>query len=124
MAVEPGYHGVLAFAEAVGLGPAAIPAHDPAAVLGPEPEALILVARGAGKLARWVLVATAMLLSVRPWQRRELAPPWRGHFGMLLAGPAGSVTNPGVSKAMAGGYLEQIRSKGSYGQVEAGQTAL
>ena len=55
-------------------------------MLGPEPEALILVARGAGKLATWVLVATAMLLSVRAWQRRELAPPWRGHFGMLLAG--------------------------------------
>jgi uncharacterized membrane protein len=37
-------------------------------------------------LATWVFVATAMLLTVRAWQRRELAPPWRGHFGLLLAG--------------------------------------
>ena len=27
-----------------------------------------------------------MLLTVRAWQRRELAPPWRAHVGMLLAG--------------------------------------
>ena len=27
-----------------------------------------------------------MLLMVRAWQCRELAPPWRVHFGMLLAG--------------------------------------
>ena len=27
-----------------------------------------------------------MFLTVRAWQRGELAPPWRGHFGMLLAG--------------------------------------
>jgi uncharacterized membrane protein len=37
-------------------------------------------------LATWILVATAMLLTVRAWQRRELAPPWRTHFGLLLAG--------------------------------------
>jgi uncharacterized membrane protein len=37
-------------------------------------------------LVTWVFVATAMLLTVRAWQRRDLAPPWRGHFGMLLAG--------------------------------------
>ncbi|MCK9249806.1 MAG: DUF2243 domain-containing protein [Solirubrobacteraceae bacterium] len=27
-----------------------------------------------------------MILALRAWQRRELAPPWRGQFGMLLAG--------------------------------------
>jgi uncharacterized membrane protein len=27
-----------------------------------------------------------MLLIVRAWQRGELAPPWRMHVGMLLAG--------------------------------------
>ena len=37
-------------------------------------------------VATWVLVTTAMLLTLRAWQRRELAPPWRAHFGMLLAG--------------------------------------
>jgi uncharacterized membrane protein len=37
-------------------------------------------------LTTWILVATAMLLTVRAWQRRELAPPWRTHFGLLLAG--------------------------------------
>jgi uncharacterized membrane protein len=43
------------------------------------------LADGLFHVASWVLVATAMLLTVRAWQRRELAPPWRGHFGMLLA---------------------------------------
>jgi uncharacterized membrane protein len=37
-------------------------------------------------LATWVLVALATLLTLRAWQRRELAPPWRAHFGLLLAG--------------------------------------
>src|SRR5918997_758974 len=37
-------------------------------------------------LATWALVVTAMLLTVRAWQRRELAPPWRAHFGLVLAG--------------------------------------
>jgi uncharacterized membrane protein len=37
-------------------------------------------------LATWVFVVTAMLMTVAAWQRRELAPPWRTHFGMLLAG--------------------------------------
>ena len=37
-------------------------------------------------LTTWILVATAMLLTVRAWQRRELAPFWRTHFGLLLAG--------------------------------------
>jgi uncharacterized membrane protein len=37
-------------------------------------------------LATWVFVAAAMLMTVTAWQRGELAPPWRSHFGMLLAG--------------------------------------
>jgi uncharacterized membrane protein len=37
-------------------------------------------------LATWVLVAAATILLVRAWQRGELAPPWRMHFGLLLAG--------------------------------------
>jgi uncharacterized membrane protein len=36
-------------------------------------------------LATWVLVLTATILLVRAWQQRELAPPWRTHFGLLLA---------------------------------------
>ena len=44
------------------------------------------LADGFFHLATWLFVATAMLLTVRAWQRRQLAPPWRMHFGMLLAG--------------------------------------
>ena len=34
----------------------------------------------------WTCVAVATALIVRAWQRRELAPPWRMHVGLLLAG--------------------------------------
>jgi uncharacterized membrane protein len=34
----------------------------------------------------WVLIVTATTLTARAWQRGELAPPWRMHFGMLLLG--------------------------------------
>jgi uncharacterized membrane protein len=44
------------------------------------------LADGFFHLATWVLVTAATLLTVRAWRRRELAPPWRAHFGMLLAG--------------------------------------
>jgi uncharacterized membrane protein len=37
-------------------------------------------------LATWLLVMAATLLIIRAWQRGELAPPWRAHFGMLLTG--------------------------------------
>jgi len=37
-------------------------------------------------VATWVLVAVATALMVSAWQRRELAPPWRAHIGLLLAG--------------------------------------
>ena len=36
--------------------------------------------------ATWVAVVAATLLAVRAWQRRELAPPWRMHVGLLAAG--------------------------------------
>lgn len=44
------------------------------------------LADGFFHLATWFLVAGGMLLTVRAWRRRELAPPWRVHLGMLLAG--------------------------------------
>ena len=34
----------------------------------------------------WLCVVAAMALTVRAWQRRELAPPWRAHLGLVLAG--------------------------------------
>ena len=36
--------------------------------------------------ATWILVAVATGLMVRAWQRGDLAPPWRAHVGLLLAG--------------------------------------
>jgi uncharacterized membrane protein len=57
--------------------------HPMTTVAGLETNTLV---DGFFHLSTWLLVATAMLLTVRAWQRRELAPPWRGHFGMLLAG--------------------------------------
>ena len=44
------------------------------------------LADGFFHLATWALVVVAMVLTVRAWQRGELAPPWRAHLGMLLAG--------------------------------------
>jgi uncharacterized membrane protein len=44
------------------------------------------LADGFFHLATWVLVVVAMVLTVRAWQRGELAPPWRAHLGGLLAG--------------------------------------
>jgi uncharacterized membrane protein len=44
------------------------------------------LADGFFHLATWLLVASATVLTLRAWQRRELAPPWRSHIGMLLAG--------------------------------------
>jgi uncharacterized membrane protein len=44
------------------------------------------LADGLFHLATWVLVVLAMALTVRAWQRGELAPPWRAHLGLLLAG--------------------------------------
>jgi uncharacterized membrane protein len=57
--------------------------HPSDAVSGLEANTL---ADGFFHLATWFLVVVGMFLTVRAWQRRELAPPWRVHFGMLLAG--------------------------------------
>ena len=57
--------------------------HPSTTVSGLEANTL---ADGFFHLATWFLVATAMLLLVRAWQRRELAPPWRTHFGLMLTG--------------------------------------
>ena len=57
--------------------------HPMTTVAGLEANTL---ADGFFHLATWVLVATGSALALRAWQRRELAPPWRVHAGMLLAG--------------------------------------
>ena len=44
------------------------------------------LADGFFHLATWILITAAMMLTVRAWQRGELAPPWRAHMGLLLAG--------------------------------------
>jgi uncharacterized membrane protein len=44
------------------------------------------LADGLFHLATWVLVAVAMALTMQAWRGGELAPPWRAHVGMLLAG--------------------------------------
>jgi uncharacterized membrane protein len=44
------------------------------------------LADGFFHLATWIFVAIAMYLTVRAWQRGELAPPWRSHVGTLLLG--------------------------------------
>ena len=44
------------------------------------------LADGLFHLATWVVVALAMALTVRAWRLGALAPPWRAHVGLLLAG--------------------------------------
>jgi uncharacterized membrane protein len=44
------------------------------------------VADGFFHLATWGVVAAGVTLAVRAWRRGDLAPPWRAHVGMLLAG--------------------------------------
>ncbi|HKH65148.1 MAG TPA: DUF2243 domain-containing protein [Solirubrobacterales bacterium] len=44
------------------------------------------LADGFFHLGTWVAVMAGTLVSLRAWQRGELAPPWRSHFGGLLAG--------------------------------------
>jgi uncharacterized membrane protein len=44
------------------------------------------LADGFFHMATWVLVLVATSLLVNAWRRRELAPPWRAHLGLLLAG--------------------------------------
>ena len=44
------------------------------------------LADGLFHLTTWVFVAAATLLTLRAWQRGELAPPWRAHAGLALIG--------------------------------------
>jgi len=44
------------------------------------------LADGFFHVSTWLFVAAGMVLAVRAWQRRELAPPWRAQLGMLAAG--------------------------------------
>jgi len=44
------------------------------------------LADGIFHLATWLIVMAATVMMVRAWQRRELAPPWRMHAGLMLAG--------------------------------------
>ena len=44
------------------------------------------LADGFFHLATWLCVVAATVLTLRAWQRGELAPPWRAHLGMVLAG--------------------------------------
>ena len=44
------------------------------------------VADGVFHLLTWMLVLLGVSLSLRAWQRGELAPPWRLHVGLLFAG--------------------------------------
>ena len=57
--------------------------HPSSTVPGLEANTL---ADGLFHLATWLLVGAGMLMTVKAWQRRELAPPWRAHLGMLLVG--------------------------------------
>jgi uncharacterized membrane protein len=44
------------------------------------------LADGLFHVATWIFVAVGMVLAVRAWQRRELAPPWRTQIGLLSVG--------------------------------------
>jgi uncharacterized membrane protein len=44
------------------------------------------LADGFFHLATWTCVAVAMLLTVRAWREGRLAPAWRAHVGLMLAG--------------------------------------
>ncbi len=45
-----------------------------------------VLADGLFHVATWIFVAVGMVLAVRAWQRRELAPPWRTQIGLLALG--------------------------------------
>jgi uncharacterized membrane protein len=44
------------------------------------------LADGFFHLGTWVAVMAGTIVSLRAWQRGELAPPWRSHLGGLLLG--------------------------------------
>jgi uncharacterized membrane protein len=60
--------------------------HPSTTVAGLEANTL---ADGIFHLATWLFVLAGTLLMLRAWQRRELAPPWRAHVGLLLVGWGG-----------------------------------
>ena len=47
------------------------------------------LADGFFHLATWLAVVAGTIAATRAWQRGELAPPWRAHFGGLLLGWGG-----------------------------------
>src|SRR3954451_13441272 len=57
--------------------------HPATTVAGLEDNTL---ADGFFHLATWVIVFVGLNMAIRAWQRGELAPPWRAHFGLMLAG--------------------------------------
>lgn len=57
--------------------------HPASTVAGLEANTL---ADGLFHVATWVCVVVGSGLAVRAWQRGELAPPWRYHVGLVLAG--------------------------------------
>jgi uncharacterized membrane protein len=44
------------------------------------------LADGFFHLATWIAVFAGTVAATRAWQRGELAPPWRAHFGGLMLG--------------------------------------
>jgi uncharacterized membrane protein len=56
---------------------------DPKTVMGLEANT---VADGLFHALCWLFFAVGLTLLVRAWQAGRLAPPWRAHAGMLLAG--------------------------------------
>lgn len=57
--------------------------HPMTTVAGLETNTLV---DGFFHVATWLLVAAGTTLAVRAWQQGRLAPPWRLHAGLLLAG--------------------------------------
>jgi uncharacterized membrane protein len=57
--------------------------HPMTTVAGLESNTL---ADGLFHLATWIAVLAGTTLAVRAWQRGEIAPPWRRHVGVMLAG--------------------------------------
>lgn len=57
--------------------------HPMTTVAGLETNTLV---DGFFHIATWLLVVAGSALAVRAWQAGRLAPPWRVHVGLLLAG--------------------------------------
>src|SRR4051794_37759916 len=63
--------------------PTAPEGHPRTTVAGLEANTLV---DGLFHVATWILVAVGSWLMLRAWQEGRLAPPWRAHLGLLLAG--------------------------------------